>query len=50
MAAVGAAFVWAVLRLFRERTERAAWRAFHASNAFLGFLLLAVILDSFVAL
>ena len=50
VAAVGAAFVWAVLRLFRERTTRAAWRAFHASNAFLGFLLLAVILDSFVTL
>lgn len=47
--AVGAVFLWAVLRLFRDRSERAAWRAFHASNAFLGSLLLAVILDSLVA-
>jgi len=45
---VGGTFLWAVLRLFRERTEGAAWRAFHASNAFLGSLLLAVLVDSLV--
>jgi protoheme IX farnesyltransferase len=50
VAAVGAAFLWAVLRLFRERTEGAAWRAFHASNAFLGALLLAVVVDSLLVL
>ena len=44
--AVGAVFLWAVVRLYRERTERAAFRAFMASNAYLGLLLLAVALDS----
>jgi len=42
----GAAFLYTVIRLHRERTERAAFRAFHASNAYLGALLLAVVLDS----
>jgi protoheme IX farnesyltransferase len=47
-AAVGAVFVWAVVRLHRERTKGAALRSFHASNAYLGALLLAVVLDSMV--
>lgn len=47
---VGATFLWTVVRLFRERSTAAAWRAFHASNAFLGALLLAVIVDSLLAL
>jgi len=42
----GAVFLYTVVRLHRERTERAAFRAFHASNAYLGALLLAVVLDS----
>jgi len=42
----GAAFLWAVVRLHRERTERAAFRAFHASNTYLGALLLAVVVDA----
>ena len=42
----GAAFLWAVLRLHRERTRRAALRAFHASNAYLGTVLVAVVLDA----
>jgi protoheme IX farnesyltransferase len=44
--ALGAVFLWAVLRLHRERTEAAAMRAFHASNAYLGGLLLAAVVDA----
>ena len=44
--AVGAIFLWAVLSLHRERTTDAAFRAFHASNAFLGALLVAVVVDA----
>ena len=43
---VGAAFLWAVLRVFRERSPRAAKLAFHASNLFLGSLLLVVLVDT----
>jgi protoheme IX farnesyltransferase len=42
----GAVFLWAVLRLHRERTESAAFRAFHASNAYLGAVLIAVVVDA----
>jgi protoheme IX farnesyltransferase len=45
---VGAVFLWAVVRLHRERTRSAAFRAFHASNAYLGAVLLAVFLDAVV--
>ena len=45
-AVFGAVFLWAVLRLHRERTRGAALRAFHASNAYLGTLLIAVVFDS----
>ena len=44
--ALGAVFLWAVVRLHYERDEGAAFRAFHASNAYLGALLLAVVVDS----
>jgi protoheme IX farnesyltransferase len=47
-AAVGAVFLWAIVRLHRERTEAAAFRAFHASNAFLGALLVTVVVDALV--
>ncbi len=47
-AALGGVFLWAVVSLHYERTAAAAMRAFHASNAFLGGLLLAVLLDSSV--
>jgi len=47
-AVVGAVFLWAIVRLHRERTEAAAFRAFHASNAFLGALLVAVTVDAMV--
>ncbi|WP_255196652.1 heme o synthase [Halorarius litoreus] len=42
----GAVFLWAVVRLHHEQTTDAAFRAFHASNAYLGMLLLAVVVDS----
>jgi protoheme IX farnesyltransferase len=44
----GAVFLWAVVRLHRERDEGAAFRAFHASNAYLGALLLAIAADALV--
>jgi protoheme IX farnesyltransferase len=43
---LGGVFLAAVDRLHRERTERAAFRAFHASNAYLGCFLLAVVVDA----
>ncbi|SMO40171.1 heme o synthase [Halorubrum cibi] len=46
--AVGAVFLWAVVRLHYERSESAAFRAFHASNAYLGLLLFAVVFDALV--
>jgi protoheme IX farnesyltransferase len=45
---LGAVFLWAVLGLHRERTEAAAFRAFHASNAYLGAVLVAVVVDALV--
>jgi protoheme IX farnesyltransferase len=44
--ALGAVFLWAVVRLHHERTDAAALRAFHASNAYLGLLLVAVVVDA----
>lgn len=43
---LGAVFLWAVVKLHHERTEKSAFRAFHASNAYLGALLVAVVVDS----
>jgi protoheme IX farnesyltransferase len=43
---LGAVFLWAVVRLHREQTETAAFRAFHASNAYLGLLLVTVVVDA----
>ena len=45
---IGGVFLWAVVRLHYERTEAAAFRAFHASNAYLGLLLFAVVVDALV--
>ena len=45
---LGAVFLWAVVRLHYEQTEAAAFRAFHASNAYLGVLLFAVVIDALV--
>jgi protoheme IX farnesyltransferase len=44
--AAGAVFIWATIRLHREQTEQAAFRAFHSSNAYLGLLLLAIVVDT----
>ena len=44
--ALGAVFIWAAIKLHREQTEQAAFRAFHASNAYLGTLLIAVVVDA----
>ena len=43
---VGTVFLWAVVRLHREQTEGAALRAFHASNAYLGLVLIAIVVDA----
>jgi protoheme IX farnesyltransferase len=43
--AVGVVFLWAVVRLHREQTEGAAFRAFHAANAYLGLVLIAIVVD-----
>jgi protoheme IX farnesyltransferase len=43
---LGAVFLVAVVRLHYEQSEGAAFRAFHASNAYLGLLLVAVVVDS----
>ena len=46
--AFGALFLWAVVSLHRERSTGAAFRAFHASNAYLGALLVAIVIDAIV--
>ena len=43
---VGVAFLWAVVRLHRDQTDQAAFRAFHASNAYLGLVLVAIVVES----
>ncbi|MFB6071435.1 MAG: heme o synthase [Halobacterium sp.] len=45
---LGAVFLYFAVRLHRERDRAAAMRAFHASNAYLGCLLVAVVLDAMV--
>jgi protoheme IX farnesyltransferase len=47
-AALGAVFLWAAVRLHREQTDRAAMRTFHAANAYLGSVLVAVAVDAAV--
>ena len=47
-AVLGAVFLWAAVRLHHERTDRAAMRTFHAANAYLGALLVAVAVDAVV--
>lgn len=45
---LGGVFLWTVVRLHRERTDQAALRAFHASNAYLGAVLISVVVDMMV--
>ena len=42
---VGTVFLWMVVRLHYEQSEGAAFRAFHASNAYLGLVLVAIVVD-----
>ena len=42
----GAIFLAAAIQLHFEQTERAAFRTFHASNAFLGAVLIAILVDA----
>jgi protoheme IX farnesyltransferase len=44
--ALGAVFLLMVVRLHRNPGERSAFRAFHASNAYLGAVLLAIVVDT----
>ncbi|MCU4750396.1 heme o synthase [Halobacteria archaeon AArc-curdl1] len=44
----GGIFLWFAVDLHFEQTERAAFRAFHASNAFLGAVLVAILVDALV--
>jgi protoheme IX farnesyltransferase len=46
--AFGGLFLYFAVRLHYEQSESAAFRAFHASNAYLGALLLAVVVDALV--
>ncbi|GAA0300116.1 heme o synthase [Halarchaeum salinum] len=46
--ALGGVFLWMVVRLHEERDRAAAMRSFHASNAFLGAMLVAVLVDALV--
>jgi protoheme IX farnesyltransferase len=43
---LGGAFLWTAVRLHFDRSESAAFRTFHASNVYLGALLLAVVVDT----
>ncbi|MCQ4332959.1 heme o synthase [Natronomonas sp. F2-12] len=47
-AVAGLGFVWTVAEQYRRDTDRAAYRSFHASNAYLGTLLVAVLLETVV--
>lgn len=42
----GGVFLWAAIRLHQEQTESAALRSFHASNAYLGLVLVAIVVDA----
>jgi protoheme IX farnesyltransferase len=44
----GGLFLYFVIRLHREQTEAAAFRAFHASNAYLGVVMVAIVTDALV--
>ncbi|MFD1640892.1 heme o synthase [Halohasta litorea] len=41
----GGVFLWMVVQLHYEQTKAAALRSFHASNAYLGFVLLAIVVE-----
>jgi protoheme IX farnesyltransferase len=45
---LGSVFLWFVIRLHYEQSEAAAFRSFHASNAYLGTVLLAIVVEGLV--
>lgn len=47
-AVAGLGFVWTVAEQYRRDTERAAYRSFYASNAYLGALLVAILFETTV--
>jgi len=47
-AVVGLGFAWAVAEQYRQGTDRAAYRSFHASNAYLGAVLVAILVETLV--
>jgi protoheme IX farnesyltransferase len=47
--AVAAVFLRELVRQYRAPSDRTAFRTFHASNAYLGVLLVAVVVDAMVA-
>lgn len=48
-AVAGLGFVWAVAQQYYRETDRAAYRSFYASNAYLGAILLAILFETIVA-
>ncbi|ELZ13643.1 protoheme IX farnesyltransferase [Halovivax asiaticus JCM 14624] len=50
VAVFGAIFLWAAVELHFTQTERAAMRTFHASNAFLGAVLVSILVDAMLVL
>ena len=48
-AVAGLGFTWAVAQQYYRGTERAAYRSFYASNAYLGAILLAILFETIVA-
>jgi len=48
-AAAGLGFVWMVAEQYYRGTDRSAYRTFHASNAYLGAILLAIVFETVVA-
>ncbi|ARS90917.1 heme o synthase [Natrarchaeobaculum aegyptiacum] len=46
VAVFGGIFLWTAIVLHFEQTERAAFRSFHASNAFLGAILVVIVVDA----
>jgi len=44
----GGLFLWLVIDLHYKQTEKAAFRSFHGSNAYLGFVLLAIVVEGLV--
>ncbi|WP_436935967.1 heme o synthase [Halovenus marina] len=45
---VGGAFLWTVVQQYRIDTEAVTYRSFHASNAFLGTVLLSILVETMV--